>query len=86
MSPAMKASAMPLPQSATLAIEKAACRQRRVMTGYSFNLRRGDAKVRDMILKDIGRFSDLGADRRVSDLFEVLKQFDLAHPSTPANG
>jgi len=85
-SPAMKVSAMPLPQSSPLAIERAACRQRRVMAGYSFNLRRGEAKVRDMILKDIGRFSDLGAERRVSDLFAVLKQFDLAHPSTPADG
>lgn len=50
------------------------------MAGYSFNLLRGEGKVRNMILKDIGRFSDLGAYRHVSDLFEVLKQFDLAHP------
>lgn len=90
MSSAMQLCAMPLPQAAlaqaALAIEQAACRQRRVMAGYSFNLRRGAAKVRIMILKDISRFSDLGADRHVSDLFEVLEQFDLLHPSAPADG
>ena len=90
VSSAMQLCAMPLPQAAlaqaALAIEQAACRQRRVMAGYSFNLRRGAAKVRIMILKDISRFSDLGADRHVSDLFEVLKQFDLLHPSAPADG
>jgi hypothetical protein len=95
MSSVMQLCAMPLPQAAlaqaalaqaALAIEQAACRQRRVMAGYSFNLRRGAPKVRIMILKDISRYSDLGAVRHVSDLFEVLKQFDLLHPSAPADG
>jgi hypothetical protein len=95
MSSAMQLCAMPLPQAAlaqaalaqaALAVEQAAYRQRRVMAGYSFNLRRGAPKVRIMILKDISRFSDLGAVRHVSDLFEVLKQFDLLHPSAPADG
>jgi hypothetical protein len=80
----MKVSAMPLSQSAALAIELAGFRQGRIMEVYSFNLPRGEANVRDMILKDIGLFSDLGACRHVSDLSEILKQFDLAHPSTPA--
>jgi len=80
----MKASAIPLPQSAALAIEQAIFRQGRIMEGYRFNLPRGDANVRDMILEDIGRFSDLGVGRHVSDLFEVSKQFDLVHPPMPA--
>jgi hypothetical protein len=80
----MKGSAMPLSQSATLAIERANFRQRRVLGGYCFNLPRGKAKVRNMILKDIRSFSDLGACRHVSDLSEVLKQFDVAHPLTLA--
>ena len=73
---------MLLSQSA--ALEQTTFRQRRVMEGYSFNLPRGEVKVRNMILKDIGRFSDLGVCRHVSDLSEVLKQFDLAHHATPA--
>ena len=91
-SASMQESDMPLSQCAALAIEQAACRQRRVMAGYSFNLVRGQAEVRDMILKDISRFSDLGARRHVCDLSEVLEQFDLAHPvdlahlATPAHG
>ncbi|ARN82093.1 hypothetical protein B1812_14540 [Methylocystis bryophila] len=80
----MKVSAVPPLQSAVLAIEQAIFRQGRIMEGYCFNLPRGDASVRDMILEDIGRFSDLGVCRHVSDLFEVLKRFDLAHPPTPA--
>ena len=79
-----KVSAIPHSQSAALAIKQAIFRQGRIMEGYCFNLPRGDANVRDMILEDIGRFSDLGVCRHVSDLFEVLKQFDLAHPPTPA--
>jgi hypothetical protein len=79
-----KVSAIPFCQSAALAIEQAILRQGRMMEGYCFNLPRGDANVRDMILEDIGRFSDLGVRRHVSDLFEVLKRFDLAHPPMPA--
>lgn len=82
--PTMKVSATPLYQGAALAIERAIFRQGRIMQGYCLNLPRGDANVREMILEDIGRFSDLGVCRHVSDLFEVLKQFDLAHPATPA--
>ncbi|MFY9657848.1 MAG: hypothetical protein WAK01_14940 [Methylocystis sp.] len=80
----MKVSAIPLSQSAALAIEQAIFRQRRIMEGYSVNLTRGAANVRDMILEDISRFSDLGVCRHVSDLSEILKQFDLAHPPMPA--
>ncbi len=71
-------------QSAALAVEQTILRQGRIMEGYRVNLPRGDANVRYMILEDIDRFSDLGVSRHVSDLFEVLKQFDLAHPPTPA--
>jgi len=80
----MKVSAM-LSRSATLCIEQAMMRRHRVTQGYSLNLPRGEESVRDMILKDIVRFSDLGASRHVSDLSEVLKQFDLAHPAMPAS-
>jgi hypothetical protein len=82
--PSMKGSDMPLAQSATLAIKSAIFRQRQVLEVYCFSLPRGEGNVRDMILKDIDSFSDLGASRQVSDLSEVLKQFDLAHPSMPA--
>ena len=82
--PTIEVSAIPLYQSAALAIEQMILRQGRIMEGYRFNLPRGDANVRDMILEDIDRFSDLGVCRHVSDLLEVLKQFDLAHPPTPA--
>jgi hypothetical protein len=84
VSPTIEVSAIPLYQSAALAIEQAIFRQGRIMEGYCFNLPRGNANVRDMILEDIGRFSDLGVCRHVSDLFEVLKQFDVAHPPTLA--
>jgi hypothetical protein len=82
----MKASAMPLYQRAAPASEQAMFRQRRIMESYSFSLARGKGRVRDMILRDIRRFSDLGACRHVLDLSEVLKQFELANPATPASG
>jgi hypothetical protein len=75
---------MPFSQSATLAIKSAIFRLRQVLEVYCFSLPRGERDVRDMILKDIGSFSDLGASRHVSDLSEVLKQFDLTHPPMPA--
>ncbi len=71
---------MPYSQSATLANDQAIYRQRRVLEAYCFNLARGEANVRDMIMKDIVCFSDLGARRHTSDLSEVLKQFDFSHP------
>ncbi|QGM99922.1 hypothetical protein [Methylocystis parvus] len=67
------------PQSAALTTEQSIFRQARLLEGYRLNLRRGEAKVRDMILKDISRFSDLGANRYASDLSEVLEQFDITH-------
>jgi len=59
---------------------QASLRQRRLLEGYCFSLRRGKAQVRRMIMGDISSFSDLGADRHAWDLGEVLKRFDLDHP------
>lgn len=56
------------------------------MEGYSFSLSQVKDRVKAMILKDISRFSDLGACRHVSDLTEVPQQFDLASPETPVSG
>ena len=75
---------MPLSQCVALTLERSTLRQQQVLEGYCFNLPRGKTRVRDMIVTDIGSFSDLGALRHVSDLSEVLKQFDQAHPSAPA--
>lgn len=72
---------MPLYQAAALLIEQAISRRRHVLAGYRLNLRRGEANVRNMIREDIIRFCDLGARRHASDLSQVLKQFELAHPS-----
>jgi hypothetical protein len=72
------------PQGAAHA-NMSACRQRHLLAGYCLNLNRGQAGVRDLIRTDIGRFSELGAHRYASDLAEVLKQFNLAHPEPTAS-
>jgi hypothetical protein len=73
-------------QNTAIVLEQAIFRQRQIMEGYPFSLPRGKASVRDMILEDISRFSDLGACRHVSDLTEILKLFELANPARPASG
>jgi len=67
--------------NAHLTIEWAKSRQHRILEGYCFCLPRGELNVRGMIVKDIYSFFDLGARRHASDLTEVLKQFDIDHPS-----
>ncbi len=47
-----------------------------MMAAYRANLKRGSAEVREMILEDIRRFSELGAQAYVDDLTEVLFMFD----------
>lgn len=60
--------------------EKGITRQGRLLEGYLLNAPKGAAKVRDMIITDIGRFSNLGATRYAADLSEVLILFDTTHP------
>jgi hypothetical protein len=54
-----------------------AARIRRMLTSYLLNCRHGPGSVRKLICADIQRFTDLGARRYVTDLLEVLKQYDL---------
>ena len=47
----------------------------RLLSSYLFNLERGPAAVREMIVGDIGRLRDLGARQLASDLSLVLNRF-----------
>jgi hypothetical protein len=47
-----------------------------MLDAYRANMARGCAEVREMILGDIRRFRDLGAQAYVDDLTEVLFMFD----------
>ena len=67
--------------NAPLTIARARSRQHRILEGYCFCLPRGELNVRGVIVKDIDSFFDLSARRHASDLSEVLKQFDIDHPS-----
>lgn len=60
--------------------ERGIHRQGRLLEGYLLNMPKGAAKVRNMIIMDIARLSDLGATRYAADLSEVLVLFDLTHP------
>lgn len=51
-------------------------RPRQMLAAYRANMVRGCAEVREMILDDIRRFTDLGARSYVDDLTEVLFMFD----------
>lgn len=51
-------------------------RKNQMLAAYRANMNRGVASVREMILEDIRRFSDLGAPAYVDDLTEVLSIFD----------
>jgi hypothetical protein len=55
-------------------------RSGRMLSGYLLNMGRGAAAVRDMILDDIRRFSELGAAGYVTDLVAVLCCFDSEFP------
>jgi hypothetical protein len=52
----------------------------RLLAGYLFNRKRGAAAVRDMILADIRRFSELGAVGYASDLIDVLNSYNAEFP------
>jgi hypothetical protein len=49
-----------------------------MLAAYLANMERGAPEVREMILEDIRRFSDLGAVAYVEDLKEALFRFDEA--------
>jgi hypothetical protein len=55
-------------------------RHSRLLAGYLFNRKRGAAAVRDMILADIRRFSELGATGYASELIDVLNSFNAEFP------
>ncbi len=60
-------------------------RTSRLLSSYRFNMDRGCSAVREMILQDIRRFSEMGADACVADLKKALVRFDeemldLAYP------
>ncbi len=50
-------------------------RQLQLLSSYLLNLKKGATVVRDLIVGDIRRFRDLGAQRQVSDLLIVLECF-----------
>jgi hypothetical protein len=50
----------------------------RLLAGYLCNIGRGPSAVRDMILDDISRFTDLGAETYALDLVQTLQLFDRA--------
>ena len=56
-------------------------RSGRMLSGYLLNMGRGAATVRDMILDDIRRFSELGATAYVTDLVAALCCFDSEFPA-----
>ncbi|CAJ0854036.1 hypothetical protein AMST5_00702 [freshwater sediment metagenome] len=65
-------------------IRLASKRPDQMMVAYRANLKRGGQNVRDMILEDIRRFSELGALAYVDDLKEVLLRFDELAPFHPS--
>ncbi len=60
-------------------------RHRRLLFGYLANLHRGRRAVRNMIVADLRRFVDLGAEARAADLLVVLRLFlsDCGDPEKP---
>ncbi len=53
-------------------------RPARLLAGYLCNLNRGPTAVRGLIVEDIKRFQELGADGYALDLTRALRQFDRA--------
>ncbi len=60
-------------------------RHRRLLCGYLLNMRRGMRAVRNMIVGDLRRYLDLGAEARAADLLVVLRLFlsDYGGPEKP---
>jgi hypothetical protein len=50
-------------------------KHRSLLSSYLFNLKRGQATVRDMIIADLRSFLELGALHRAADLLVVLRLF-----------
>ncbi len=48
---------------------------RSLLCGYLLNMHRGVREVRNMIIADLRRYIDLGAEARAADLLAVLKLF-----------
>ncbi len=48
----------------------------KLLDTYRLNMHRGGSAVREMILQDIRRFSEMGADAYVADLRKALFRFD----------
>ena len=64
-----------------LIVGVAACRRHHVILAtYLFNLDRGAAAVRDMIVADLRGFLDLGAFVRAADAFVALRLFLTEYP------
>ena len=61
--------------------EKPHNRPGRLLAGYLANRDRGAAAVREMMVADIRRFSELGAIVYAADLEEALIHFDEAFPA-----
>ncbi len=57
-------------------IRLASKRPSQMLAAYRANMQRGCLEVREMILDDIRRFSELGAHAYVEDLTEALFLFD----------
>ncbi len=57
-------------------VRLASRRSNQMLGAYRANMFRGRAEVRDMIIEDIRRFSELGASVYVDDLTEALFVFD----------
>jgi hypothetical protein len=53
-------------------------RPTKMLASYLCNMGRGRSTVRGMIVNDINRFTELGAERYVSDLIRTLHLFDHA--------
>ncbi len=51
-------------------------RASKLLSSYRFNMDRGSSAVREMILQDIRRFSEMGAEAYVADLRKALFRFD----------
>jgi hypothetical protein len=67
-----------LSSDGTKLVLRASKRPGQMLAAYLANMQRGSSEVREMILEDIRRFSELGARTYVDDLTEVLFRFDDA--------
>jgi hypothetical protein len=56
------------------------CRHRSLLDGYLANMGRGPEAIRDMMIADLRRWTQLGANARAADLLVVLRQFLSEYP------